>query len=226
MTFNPAAVSLIVFHGSDWKEWLQGQITNDIRTLSETHPINFCLCKPTGQILALGELHEDGRMFVPASCIPSVLARVDQMVILEECEASENPMPADWQPFPGSILPRTSSTRDEILANQMPVWGEDISESNFPAEMGSEFESKVISYTKGCYTGQEVNHRLHTRGHTNKTWGVFRSPVATEQGADLLNSEGIKIGSITSSANHKSHGWLVGGFVRNGETPALEPFKP
>ena len=49
--------AFIEFSGEEWKEWLQGQITNDIRLLAPENPIQFCLCKPTGQILAPGIRH-------------------------------------------------------------------------------------------------------------------------------------------------------------------------
>lgn len=82
--------AVIEFTGEEWREWLQGQITNDIRLLTADSPIAFCLCKPTGQILAPGTIHlvnGKGWMVVPLVCAPAVLLRVEQMVILEDCFA-------------------------------------------------------------------------------------------------------------------------------------------
>ena len=82
--------AVIEFTGEEWKDWLQGQITNDIRLLTIERPLSFCLCKPTGQIIAPGVLHlvnDKGWMIVPLVCAPAVLLRVEQMVILEECFA-------------------------------------------------------------------------------------------------------------------------------------------
>jgi folate-binding protein YgfZ len=39
-------------------------------------------------------------------------------------------------------------------------------ETNLPLECG--IESRAVSYTKGCYIGQEVINRIHSVGHVNK----------------------------------------------------------
>ncbi|MBI1332851.1 MAG: hypothetical protein GC165_08225 [Armatimonadetes bacterium] len=241
--------ALVEFDGTEWREWLQGQITNDMRELAENRPISFCLCKPTGQILATGDLHlVDGKgwMIVPAPCVPAILQRVEQMVILEDCTARvlDEPLfhvllggkglPAKRTLWPGHDVVgpcqgRTMSLEVLELASleaSLPLWGLDIDESNFPAEMGPKFEQMVMSYTKGCYTGQEVNHRIHSRGHTNKTWAVYQSLEEMAKGSDLVDTDGNKVGTVTRSALHPQAGWLVGAFAKNGTTPALDRFKP
>jgi folate-binding protein YgfZ len=240
--------AVIEFTGDDWKDWLQGQITNDIRLLSSDNPIQFCLCKPTGQILAPGILHQvngKGWMVVPLVCAPAVLLRVEQMVILEECFADiletqlvhvipgTSGLPVTrtrWQGrdtdeiYDGGLL----SEETFLLASmdaKIPIWGFDISESNFPAEMGEAFEAATMSYTKGCYTGQEVNHRLHSRGHTNKTWEVFVSAHQIPDGHELIGADGNKVGTVTRSVAHPDHGWLVAAFAKNGTEPVLPRYE-
>jgi folate-binding protein YgfZ len=241
--------AVIEFSGEEWKDWLQGQITNDIRLLTSDNPLSFCLCKPTGQILAPGVLHlvnGKGWMIVPLVCAPVVLARVEQMVILEECFAEiletelvhmipgTDGLPAKrtkWvgrdstSPFEGDLLSRETFLLASLEA-KIPLWGYDISELNFPAELGPEFESANMSYTKGCYTGQEINHRLHSRGHTNKTWDVFLSTEPHHVGQELTDSANNKVGTVTRIIEHPDHGWLVGAFVRNGTAPVLTRFQP
>ena len=241
--------AVIEFTGEEWREWLQGQITNDIRLLTADSPIAFCLCKPTGQILAPGMIHlvnGKGWMVVPLVCAPAVLLRVEQMVILEDCfaEILESTL---THIIPGTVgLPATRTKwpgRDSFdsydgetfsndvfqlaaLAAKIPLWGYDISEVNFPAEMGPNFEAATMSYTKGCYTGQEINHRLHSRGHTNKTWDVFLASEYQETGKDVLDHDGTKVGTVTRSAQLSDDTWLVGAFVRNGTTPVLAQYQP
>lgn len=203
--------SLIVFSGEDWKDWLQGQITNDIRNLTAEEPLEFCLCKPTGQMLAVGWIDFGGNMWVPTACVQAVIDRVEQMVILEDCQAQASDQRMSVR-FP--------------LTSKLPIWGVDMSETNFPSEMGPLFESRVMSYNKGCYTGQEVNHRIHTRGHTNKTWGVYTSTIPFNQGDPILNSDGDSVGTITRCEAFDSSTWLVGAIVKNGQIPALKEFQP
>ncbi|MFQ3611901.1 MAG: hypothetical protein SNJ72_10460, partial [Fimbriimonadales bacterium] len=52
----------------------------------------------------------------------------------------------------------------------IPRYGVDMTERTLASEMGKPFEASHISYTKGCYVGQEVLMRIYARGHTNRTW--------------------------------------------------------
>ena len=83
-----------------------------------------------------------------------------------------------------------------------------------------------MSYTKGCYTGQEVNHRIHTRGHTNKTWGVYVSESWLEPGTTLLSKEGENAGVVTRCEPLSERQWLVGAMVKNEQALTLASFQP
>src|SRR5207244_208151 len=48
----------------------------------------------------------------------------------------------------------------------IPRFGVDMDETNIPIECG--IESRAISYSKGCYIGQEVINRIHTMGRVNR----------------------------------------------------------
>ena len=48
-----------------------------------------------------------------------------------------------------------------------PEWGIDIDDTTIPQEANFD-ELDAISYTKGCYIGQEVVARVHFRGHVNR----------------------------------------------------------
>ena len=48
-----------------------------------------------------------------------------------------------------------------------PEWGVDMDESTLPQEANFD-ELGAISYTKGCYIGQETVARVHFRGHVNR----------------------------------------------------------
>ena len=55
--------------------------------------------------------------------------------------------------------------RLRILA-RTPAWGRELDDRVLPAEAG--LEERAISFTKGCYPGQEPVARLHYRGHPNR----------------------------------------------------------
>jgi len=77
--------------GDDAIGWLQGQATNDLRNLQPGAYLNFCLCKPTGQIEAVCSLWVlEGRTIVMSDSagIEVLLDRLQKFVILERVTAT------------------------------------------------------------------------------------------------------------------------------------------
>ena len=60
--------------------------------------------------------------------------------------------------------------RLRILA-RTPRWGREIDEGILPAEAG--LDERAVSFTKGCFPGQEPVARLHNRGHANRALRVL-----------------------------------------------------
>jgi folate-binding protein YgfZ len=82
----------------------------------------------------------------------------------------------------------------------IPEWGHELNEDVIPNEAG--LDQRAISYTKGCYVGQEVISRLKSLGHVNrKLCGVqlIEGSVLTS-GAKLVNDSGRQTGFVTSAA--------------------------
>ena len=81
----------------------------------------------------------------------------------------------------------------------IPRFGQDMDETNLPPEAG--IESQAISYSKGCYIGQEVIARIRTYGQVAKTLRALRLPadlaVLPAKG-DKLFADGKEVGHITS----------------------------
>jgi folate-binding protein YgfZ len=78
-------------------------------------------------------------------------------------------------------------------------YGVDASEANVVLEVVDEAEA--VSYTKGCYTGQEIIARIHWRGHVAKRLAgvVFEGDAEPPEGARLRDAaEGRDAGRITS----------------------------
>ncbi|MGH9945016.1 MAG: aminomethyltransferase family protein [Pyrinomonadaceae bacterium] len=80
-----------------------------------------------------------------------------------------------------------------------PRHGVDVTETNVVLESGV---NEAISYTKGCYVGQEILARIHWRGHVAKRVAGLSleddQPLAP--GAEIRSPDGKKIGRVTSSA--------------------------
>ncbi|HXO21382.1 MAG TPA: glycine cleavage T C-terminal barrel domain-containing protein [Thermoanaerobaculia bacterium] len=89
----------------------------------------------------------------------------------------------------------------------IPRYGEDYGGDNFPQETGLE---TAVSYTKGCYLGQEVVARIHYRGQVNKLLRglVFAGP-APRRGTALL-AEGREAGAVGTAVDSIALGRPIG----------------
>ncbi len=100
-----------------------------------------------------------------------------------------------------------------------PKVGVDTSERTLAAELGELFVRSHISYTKGCYVGQEVLMRIHARGHTNRTWVPLRveGGILPPHGATLHAPDRPDVGWITGAVRSPALGGaiLAWGFLRN-----------
>jgi folate-binding protein YgfZ len=80
----------------------------------------------------------------------------------------------------------------------IPRYGRELTDDVNPLEAGLE---EHISFTKGCYVGQEVIARLKTYGKTNRrlVGFVFHSDVEVLPGT-VVKANGHEVGKVTSSA--------------------------
>jgi len=78
-----------------------------------------------------------------------------------------------------------------------PAWGKEIDDRVLPAEAG--LTERAVSFTKGCYPGQEPIARLHYRGHANRGLRVLQLAELPAPDAELVY-EGKTVGRITSAA--------------------------
>jgi folate-binding protein YgfZ len=81
----------------------------------------------------------------------------------------------------------------------IPWFGYDFDETNIPQEAG--LEDSHISYTKGCYTGQEIVERVRSRGHVNRRRvGVAFSGETIPAAKTPLLAGGAEVGFVTRAA--------------------------
>ena len=97
----------------------------------------------------------------------------------------------------------------------VPLFGADMNEKTLPPELGPAFEARHISYNKGCYVGQEVLMRIHSRGHTNKTWVGLIAEGPLEIGGQVAHPTRRDAGTVTSVAFSPDYGHIGAAMVRN-----------
>lgn len=98
----------------------------------------------------------------------------------------------------------------------IPRFGIDMDESTLPPEAG--LEARAISYSKGCYIGQEIIARIRTYGQVTKRLRLLllREPLpALPVRGDQLFKDGKEAGFITSAVESPALGARIAlGYVR------------
>ncbi len=97
----------------------------------------------------------------------------------------------------------------------IPAFGSDMNSKTLPPEMGSNFVARHISYKKGCYTGQEVLMRIHSRGHTNRSWVGLKSSLPLQAGNPVSHPLRQDAGTVTSACHSPTYGYIAGAMLRN-----------
>jgi folate-binding protein YgfZ len=100
------------------------------------------------------------------------------------------------------------------LAQGIPWFGYDFGEKQIPHEAG--LQDTHISYTKGCYTGQEIVERVRSRGQVNRRRVdlIFTGPRVPAEG-EILTAEGKAVGLVTRASALPSKPFAIGmGYLR------------
>ena len=112
---------------------------------------------------------------------------------------------------------------DELEARRVaagvPRWGRELDDRILPAEAG--LDATHISFTKGCYPGQERVARLHYRGHPNRGLRVLQLGDVPEYDAELVHDVKV-VGRVTSAVRRDDGSVIALAYVRT-EVPDDAP---
>lgn len=98
----------------------------------------------------------------------------------------------------------------------LPRWGAELTETTLPNEAG--LERTAISYSKGCYLGQETVARIRTYGHVNRRLVALLLPIgcAAAPGDEVRAGEEA-VGNVTSAVDSARRGARVAlAYVKKG----------
>lgn len=110
-----------------------------------------------------------------------------------------------WGPRSVMHVPAVDAELEALrIGAGTPAWGKELDDSILPAEAG--LDRTHISFTKGCYPGQEPIARLHHRGHPNRTLRVLAAEAA-EPGAEIVWNEKV-VGRVTSAVTGRALGYV------------------
>ena len=192
--------------GPDAEDFLQRMVSNDV---ASADVVDALLLTPKGRLIAplrvwrrapdnflvgtepgLGDVVRTTltRARFAAKCELEPEEHTSVLVWDDDFAQAEEKLDAD-------VEPTVEDTERARIEAGVPAWGRELDEAVLPAEAG--LDKTHISFTKGCYPGQEPIARLHYRGHVNRTLRVL--DVDSAKPGDEVVHEGKVVGRVTSS---------------------------
>ena len=203
--------------GPDANDLLQRMVSNDV----EQAPCPALLLTPKGRVIAplvVVERGADDYLLLTEEGLGEVVrstllrarfaAKVEiepeehvSVIVFGDGEGIPNDdygVPAvehlDAEP-PADLADEEELERMRILARR-PRWGREIDDRILPAEAG--LTETHVSFTKGCYPGQEPIARLQYRGRANRGLRVLEVEGAPDRDTEVLHGDKV-VGRVTSS---------------------------
>jgi tRNA-modifying protein YgfZ len=194
-------------YGLDAADYLQRMVSNDVEALGVGESCDALLLTPKARIIAplrvLRRAGDDFLLLTEPELGDRVAAELTRMRFAAKCEiASEEH--ESWLVLGGDEVIDDRPEGDEVTLEEAerarieagrPRWGKELDETILPAEAG--LDDTHISFTKGCYPGQEPIARLHYRGHVNRRLRVI--DVADAEPGDEIEHGGKTVGRVTSA---------------------------
>jgi folate-binding protein YgfZ len=243
---------LVTVKGPQATDFLQGQLSQDVTAiLPGTSRLSFLL-QPTGKVDAwfrVGPVTDGFAIDVAGGFGEVVKARLERFklrtkVDIELCpttwaarsiRAERTDGPGDDITAPAveglrlaqgeGRLPEVSVDAYEVVRIEcgVPKMGAELTESTIPAEGGQWIIDQSVSFTKGCYTGQELVARIDSRGGNvpRHLRGVVVEDGVPPTGAAVL-VDGAAVGSLTSVAPSPELGPVALAYIaRKVEPPSV-----
>jgi folate-binding protein YgfZ len=135
--------------------------------------------------------------------------------------ARRDRLPSLWKKFLAGVRAREGEPIGMIALNALrleagiPWFPQDFNDTVIPHEAA--LEDTHISFTKGCYTGQEIVERVRSRGHVNRRRVRLRfsPPEVVPVPGTKLRAGGVEAGYVTSAAFSPANATAIGmGYVR------------
>jgi folate-binding protein YgfZ len=131
---------------------------------------------------------------------------------------------ADIDALAAALRGRGAADVDEAAAEVLrveagrPRYGIDIDDTVIPQEAG--LNQRAVSFTKGCYVGQETVARLHYKGKPNRHLRGLRLSAPATRGAELRLGERV-VGKVGTAVVSPRHGPVALALVRREAEPGV-----
>jgi len=233
--------------GADALTYLHSQISQDIRSLGEGQSAYTFVLQPTGKVDVLARVRrlstDSFLLDTDAGFGEQLLARLNRFKIRVKADIvgaaaavvavrGADGCPADgvaawgrddaYDLFDGARPPgdvRHGSLDDLLLARieaGWPAMGSEITDASIPAETG--VVAAAVSFTKGCYPGQELVERMDSRGSTAPRFVRRLRGEGSASVGDSVAHDDKAVGELTSVAT-TDEGWVALAIIARSAQP-------
>lgn len=108
-------------------------------------------------------------------------------------------IPRESAPPQGLILSEAEAESLRILQG-VPAWPQELNPETFPQE--ANLENTAMSFSKGCYVGQEILSRIKTSGKMPRQLVTWTSAACPAPNEELFTAEDQAIGQVTCRTQH------------------------
>lgn len=217
--------------GKDAKKFLQGQLTCDLNQLTPEHPLKGAHCNKEGRVMALYHLIE----------------RQDEIILITQKELLSDAMKylqhygmftkLIWQNLEQAYIYADATGNLSISSEKLAQTSQDesiyyhqqiLQKQAFltkatvgkflPQEL--ELSGAALSFTKGCYIGQEVIARLHYLGKLKKSLHLIESDQALKPLDELWQQDQV-VGEVVASTLYQGRCYALALINANCSTKEL-----
>jgi len=191
----------IAVEGPDAERFLQGQISQDVEALTEGSVAWSLILQPTGRLVSLFRIQQQGPerylLDVEAGHRDELLNRLQRFLLRTNATIAPVEYAID-APLAWPGLTDPNDERQRILIG-FPRLGAELTDETIPGEAGPTFVEHTVSFTKGCYTGQELVARIESRGgNVPRPIRVLTSDEEMSIGAEVRWGDEV-VGTVTSA---------------------------
>jgi folate-binding protein YgfZ len=214
--------------GAEAADFLERMVSNEVVTLEPGEARPALLLTPKSRIVAplrvVREGPESFLLITEADLAETVSSTLLRARFAAKCEIELKPYRGYLQLGSGEGIPNDDfgveafeswAEEEREAADQSdlerlrieagtPVWGRELDETILPAEAG--LDVTHVSFTKGCYPGQEPIARLHYRGRPNRRLAVLEVEEANP--GDEIVLDGKAVGRVTSAVRGRALGYV------------------
>jgi folate-binding protein YgfZ len=194
--------------GPDAADYLQRMVSNDVLALTTGEACDALLLTAKARVIAPLRILRRGEDDFLLLTEPELGDTVRRELLRMRFAAKAEIEPEEHESWivldGGEVLderPQGHEVSEEEyerwrVESGIPRWGHEIDDRVLPAEAG--LDETHVSFTKGCYPGQEPIARQHHRGKVNRRLRVVELDGEVSPGTELL-LDGKTVGRITSA---------------------------